>query len=63
MSLLKPQHENAFFKDYVESRKKLSELGFTPYHSGPAKLDLPTSVVPAQSAFWIAVAAAAGQAT
>jgi hypothetical protein len=43
--------------------KKLSELGFTPYHSGPEKLDLPISVVLAQSAFSIAVAAAVGQAT
>ncbi|GJN04235.1 hypothetical protein PR202_ga21761 [Eleusine coracana subsp. coracana] len=50
--------EDAFFKDYAESHKKLSELGFTPGSSGPAKSDLPTGAVLAQSAFGVAVAAA-----
>nr|AEH76922.1 peroxisomal ascorbate peroxidase [Aeluropus littoralis] len=50
--------EDAFFKDYAESHKKLSELGFTPRSSGPAKSDLPTGVVLAQGAFGVAVAAA-----
>ncbi|KAL6644395.1 hypothetical protein ACP70R_016003 [Stipagrostis hirtigluma subsp. patula] len=52
--------EDAFFKDYAESHKKLSELGFTPRSSGPAsaKSDLPTAAVLAQSAFGVAVAAA-----
>ena len=52
--------EDTFFKDYAESHKKLSELGFTPRSSGPAstKSDLPTAVVLAQSAVGVAVAAA-----
>jgi L-ascorbate peroxidase len=52
-----PQDEDAFFKDYAESHKKLSELGFVP-HSASAKPDLPTGVVLAQGAFGVAVAAA-----
>ncbi|OEL35710.1 putative L-ascorbate peroxidase 4 [Dichanthelium oligosanthes] len=50
--------EDAFFKDYAESHKKLSELGFTPRNAAPAKYDLPTGAVLAQSAFGVAVAAA-----
>jgi L-ascorbate peroxidase len=52
--------EDIFFKDYAESHKKLSELGFTPRSGGPAstKSDLPTAVVLAQSAVGVAVAAA-----
>ncbi|TKW11684.2 hypothetical protein SEVIR_6G246300v4 [Setaria viridis] len=49
--------EEAFFKDYAESHKKLSELGFAP-RSASAKTDLPTGVVLAQGAFGVAVAAA-----
>lgn len=52
-----PQDEEAFFKDYAESHKKLSELGFAP-RSASAKTDLPTGVVLAQGAFGVAVAAA-----
>jgi L-ascorbate peroxidase len=58
MSLFKSQDEDAFFKDYAESHRKFSELGFTPRSSGPAKSDLPTAAVLAQSAFGVAVAAA-----
>uniref|UniRef100_A0A0E0M3X6 L-ascorbate peroxidase n=1 Tax=Oryza punctata TaxID=4537 RepID=A0A0E0M3X6_ORYPU len=47
------KNEDAFFKDYVESHKKLSELGFTP---ASAKSDGPDIVT--QSAFGVAVAAA-----
>ncbi|CAD6264995.1 unnamed protein product [Miscanthus lutarioriparius] len=50
--------EDAFFKDYAESHKKLSELGFTPRSTASAKSDLPTGAVLAQSAFGVAVAAA-----
>jgi L-ascorbate peroxidase len=52
--------EDTFFKDYAESHKKLSELGFTPRSSGPAstKSDLSTGAVLAQSAVGVAVAAA-----
>lgn len=52
--------EDVFFKDYAESHKKLSELGFTPRSSGPAstKSDVSTAVVLAQSAVGVAVAAA-----
>ncbi|KAG0524181.1 hypothetical protein BDA96_07G188200 [Sorghum bicolor] len=49
--------EDAFFKDYAESHKKLSELGFTPRSTASAKSDLPTGAVLAQSAFGVAVAA------
>jgi L-ascorbate peroxidase len=54
------QDEDTFFKDYAESHKKLSELGFTPRSGGPAstKPELPTAVVLAQSAVGVAVAAA-----
>ena len=58
MPLFVPQDEDAFFKDYAESHKKLSELGFTPRSAASAKLDLPTGVILAQSAFGVAVAAA-----
>ncbi|CAM0911698.1 unnamed protein product [Alopecurus aequalis] len=52
--------EDIFFKDYAESHKKLSELGFTPRSGGSAstKSELPTAVVLAQSAVGVAVAAA-----
>lgn len=52
--------EDAFFKDYAESHKKLSELGFTPRSSGPAstRSDISTGAVLAQSAVGVAVAAA-----
>ncbi|KAG8048211.1 hypothetical protein GUJ93_ZPchr0008g11932 [Zizania palustris] len=52
--------EDAFFKDYAESHKKLSELGFTPRSSGPSsvKSDISTGAVLAQSAVGVAVAAA-----
>ncbi|KAG2580548.1 hypothetical protein PVAP13_6NG354100 [Panicum virgatum] len=50
--------EDAFFKDYAESHKKLSELGFTPRGAASAKSDLPTGAVLAQGAFGVAVAAA-----
>ncbi|XP_008808406.1 probable L-ascorbate peroxidase 4, peroxisomal [Phoenix dactylifera] len=52
------KEEDLFFKDYAESHKKLSELGFTPRRTGSAtKADAKTSVVLAQSAFGVAVAA------
>lgn len=48
--------EDAFFRDYAESHKKLSELGFNPNSSaGKAVAD---STILAQSAFGVAVAAA-----
>lgn len=51
--------EDAFFRDYAESHKKLSELGFTPRQSGSrSKCDAKTSVILAQSAVGVAVAAA-----
>ncbi|KAH7663215.1 Class I peroxidase protein [Dioscorea alata] len=51
--------EDAFFKDYAESHKKLSELGFTPPKSTSAsKSDVKSCTVLAQSAFGVAVAAA-----
>ncbi|KAG8087720.1 hypothetical protein GUJ93_ZPchr0010g7604 [Zizania palustris] len=52
--------EDTFFKDYAESHKKLSELGFTPRSSGSAsaKSDMSTGAVLAQSAVGVAVAAA-----
>ncbi|GER50254.1 ascorbate peroxidase [Striga asiatica] len=49
--------EDAFFKDYAESHKKLSELGFTPAQSG-AKAFVKDGTILAQSAVGIAVAAA-----
>lgn len=50
------QDEDAFFRDYAESHKKLSELGFNPNSSaGKAVAD---STILAQSAFGVAVAAA-----
>ncbi|XP_022896092.1 L-ascorbate peroxidase 3-like [Olea europaea var. sylvestris] len=48
--------EDAFFKDYAESHKKLSELGFTP-PSG-SKPIIKDGTVLAQSAVGVAVAAA-----
>ncbi|KAJ8631595.1 hypothetical protein MRB53_024918 [Persea americana] len=51
--------EDAFFKDYAESHKKLSELGFTPSSSSSAnKKEATTSTILAQSAVGVAVAAA-----
>jgi L-ascorbate peroxidase len=47
--------EEAFFRDYAVSHKKLSELGFTPRSSGTKVKD---SVVIAQGAVGVAVAAA-----
>ncbi|EEF31563.1 uncharacterized protein LOC8263921 isoform X2 [Ricinus communis] len=49
--------EEAFFKDYAESHKRLSELGFTPSSSG-SKVIAKDSVILAQSAVGVAVAAA-----
>ncbi|GAV62898.1 peroxidase domain-containing protein [Cephalotus follicularis] len=49
--------EDAFFRDYAESHKKLSELGFTP-PSSASKVISKDSTVLAQSAFGVAVAAA-----
>ncbi|RRT78311.1 hypothetical protein B296_00005918 [Ensete ventricosum] len=52
------QDEELFFKDYAESHKKLSELGFTPRQTGSTTKTIATSAVLAQSAFGVAVAAA-----
>lgn len=49
--------EDAFFKDYAESHKKLSELGFTPTPTG-AKAIVKDGTVLAQGAVGVAVAAA-----
>ncbi|XP_024032890.1 L-ascorbate peroxidase 3 [Morus notabilis] len=51
--------EDAFFKDYAESHKKLSELGFTPPSAG-LKEAVRSSAILAQSAVGVAVAAAVG---
>ncbi|CAM8945109.1 unnamed protein product [Rhodiola kirilowii] len=48
--------EDAFFRDYAASHKKLSELGFTPPSS--SKAIVKDSVILAQSAVGVAVAAA-----
>lgn len=48
------QDEDAFFRDYAESHKKLSELGFTP----GVKTAVKDGTILAQSAFGVAVAAA-----
>lgn len=48
------QDEDAFFKDYAISHKKLSELGFTQHSKAIVK----DTTVLAQSAFGVAVAAA-----
>lgn len=47
--------EDAFFRDYAASHKKLSELGFTPTSSKPGVKD---STILAQSAVGVIVAAA-----
>lgn len=47
--------EEAFFTDYAASHKKLSELGFTPSAS---KVKVKDSIILAQSAFGVAIAAA-----
>ncbi|KAI5683993.1 hypothetical protein M9H77_05221 [Catharanthus roseus] len=53
------QDEEAFFRDYAASHKKLSELGFTPPSSSSCfKSTIDNSKVLAQSAFGVAVAAA-----
>ncbi|GER42335.1 ascorbate peroxidase [Striga asiatica] len=49
--------EEAFFKDYAESHKKLSELGFNPTQTG-AKAIVQNGTILAQSAVGVAVAAA-----
>lgn len=49
------QDEEAFFKDYAISHKKLSELGFSPRSSSSKLKD---GVVLAQGAVGVAVAAA-----
>ena len=49
------QDEDAFFRDYAASHKKLSELGFTQRSSGYKVKD---TTVLAQSAAGVAVAAA-----
>ncbi|XP_022763060.1 L-ascorbate peroxidase 3-like [Durio zibethinus] len=49
--------EDAFFIDYAESHKKLSELGFTPA-SSRSKLIVKDSTILAQGAVGVAVAAA-----
>lgn len=51
------QDEDAFFKDYAESHKKLSELGFVPSSSGSKPVVKDIAVL-AQSAVGVAVAAA-----
>ncbi|KAF6170819.1 hypothetical protein GIB67_015771 [Kingdonia uniflora] len=48
--------EDAFFRDYAVSHKKLSELGFTPSSVG-SKADTKSSFVLAHSAVGVAVAA------
>ncbi|CAA0827709.1 L-ascorbate peroxidase 3- peroxisomal [Striga hermonthica] len=49
--------EEAFFKDYAASHKKLSELGFNPTQTG-AKAIVQNGTILAQSAVGVAVAAA-----
>ncbi|KAL6517432.1 L-ascorbate peroxidase 3 [Orobanche minor] len=51
------EDEDAFFRDYAESHKKLSELGFTPTATG-AKAFVKDGTILAQSAVGVAVAAA-----
>ncbi|KFK30138.1 hypothetical protein AALP_AA7G221800 [Arabis alpina] len=48
--------EDAFFRDYAESHKKLSELGFNPSSSGAKPVA--DSTILAQSAFGVAITAA-----
>lgn len=48
------QDEDAFFRDYAQSHKKLSELGFTP----GSKAKINDGIVLAQSAVGLAVTAA-----
>ena len=48
--------EDAFFRDYAESHKKLSELGFNPNASAAKACS--DSTVLAQGAFGVAIAAA-----
>lgn len=50
------QDEDAFYRDYAESHKKLSELGFSPRSSGSKGTS--DSIILAQSAVGVAVAAA-----
>lgn len=51
------QDEDAFFRDYAESHKKLSELGFAPSSPG-SKAIAKESTILAQGAVGVAVAAA-----
>jgi len=51
------QDEDAFFRDYAESHKKLSELGFAPRSPG-SKVLAKDSTILAQSAVGVVVAAA-----
>ena len=51
------QDEDAFFRDYAVSHKKLSELGFTPSSFGSKAVVKDTAIL-AQSSFGVAVAAA-----
>ena len=55
MSLL--QDEDAFFRDYAQSHKKLSELGFSP-RSSSSKATVRDGIVLAQGAFGVAITAA-----
>lgn len=50
--------EEAFFRDYAASHKKLSELGFTPSSSTTSKLVPNNATILAHSAVGVAVAAA-----
>ncbi len=50
--------EDAFFRDYAASHKKLSELGFTPPNSSGSKVIVKDSTVLVQSAVGVVVAAA-----
>lgn len=58
--LLSSQDEDLFFKDYAESHKKLSELGFKPPSTGIGSkaADVKASTILAQSAVGVVVAAA-----
>lgn len=51
------QDEEAFFRDYAESHKKLSELGFTSNSSGSKVISKESGIL-APSAVGVAVAAA-----
>lgn len=57
-SLALSQDEDAFFRDYAVSHKKLSELGFTTPSSSGSKVIVKDSTVLVQSAVGVVVAAA-----